>query len=88
MYVSKYCGEFILVTTGTVTIIWTRKNVKYIDYGNIDLGMSNRSKLHLNRFGTFQLVKNYREIWTWHHKEKPANESVPNPLVLVLLTKL
>ena len=40
----------------------TRKNVKYIDDGNIGLVMLNRSKLHLNRFGTSQLVKNYREI--------------------------
>ena len=32
--------------------IRTRKNVKYIDNGNIGLGMLNRSKLHLNRFGT------------------------------------
>ena len=58
--------------------IRTRKNVKYIDNGNIGSGMLNRSKLHLNRFGTIQLVKNYREILkTWHHKEKPTNESVP-----------
>ena len=42
--------------------IITRKNVKYIDHGNIGLDMLNRSKLHLNRFGTIQLVKNYREI--------------------------
>ena len=44
--------------------IRTRKNVKYIDNGffNIDLDMLNQSKLHLNRFGTIQLVKNYREI--------------------------
>ena len=41
--------------------IRTRKNVKYIDNGNIGLDMLNRSKLHLNRFGTIQLVKNYRE---------------------------
>ena len=41
--------------------IRTRKNVKYIDNGNIGLDMLNRSKLHLNRFGTTQLVKNYRE---------------------------
>ena len=40
----------------------TMKNVKYIDNGHIGLGMSNRSKLHLNRFGTIQLVKNYQEI--------------------------
>ena len=32
--------------------IRTRKNVKYADNGNIGLGMLNRSKLHLNRFGT------------------------------------
>ena len=38
------------------------KNVKYIDNGNIGLGMLNRSKLHMNVFGTVQLVKNYREI--------------------------
>ena len=43
-------------------IIITRKNMKYIDNGNIDLGMLNPSKLHLNRFGKIQLVKNYREI--------------------------
>ena len=40
----------------------TRKNVNYIDNGNIALGMLNRSKLHLNIFGTIQLVKNYCEI--------------------------
>ena len=58
--------------------IRTRKNVKYIDNGNAGLGMLNWSKLDLNRFGTIQLVKNYREnLKTWHHKEKPANESVP-----------
>ena len=40
--------------------------------------MLNRSKLHLNRFGTIQLVKDYREILqTWHHIEKPANEVIP-----------
>ena len=41
--------------------IRTRKNVKYIDNGffNIDLDMLNQSKLHLNRFCTIQLVKNY-----------------------------
>ena len=50
--------------------IRTRKNVKYIDNGNIGLDMLNRSKLHLNRFGTIQLVKNYREtLKTWRHKE-------------------
>ena len=38
----------------------TRKNVKYIDNGNIGLGMLNRSKLHLNSIPF--LVKNYREI--------------------------
>ena len=32
--------------------IRTRENVKYIDNENISLGMLNRSKLHLNRFGT------------------------------------
>ena len=42
--------------------IRTRKNVKYIGNGKIGLDMLNRSKLHLNRFGTIQLVKNYREI--------------------------
>ena len=42
--------------------IKTRKNVKYIDNGNIDLSMLNRSKLLLNTFGTIKLVKNYREI--------------------------
>ena len=71
--------------------IRTRKNVKYIDNGSIGLGMLNRSKVHLNIFGTIQLLKNYREILkTLHHKEKPANESVPilNSLVLVLLVKL
>ena len=58
--------------------IRTTKNVKYIDNENIGLGMLNRSKLYLNRFGMIQLVKNYREILkTWYHKEKLANESVP-----------
>ena len=42
--------------------IKTRKNVKYIVNENIGLGMLNRSKLHLNGFGTTQLAKNYREI--------------------------
>ena len=37
--------------------IRSRKNVKFIDNGNIDLDMLNRSNLHLNRFGTIQLVK-------------------------------
>ena len=40
----------------------TRKNVKYIYNGNICLSILNRSKLHLNRFGTMQLIKGYREI--------------------------
>ena len=58
--------------------IRNRKNVKYIDKGNIVLGSLNRNKLRLNRFATIQLVKNYREILkAWHHKEKSANESVP-----------
>ena len=58
--------------------IRTRKNVKYIDNGNIGLDMLNRSKLHLNRFGTIQLAKNYREtLKAWHHIEKPANEGIP-----------
>ena len=40
--------------------------------------MLNQSKLHLNRFGTIQLVKNYHEILkTWHHIAKPANEAIP-----------
>ena len=52
--------------------------MKYIDNGNIGLDMLNQGKLHFNRFGSIQLVKNYREILkTWHHIEKPANESVP-----------
>ena len=56
----------------------TRKNVKDVDNGNIGLDMLNRSKLHLNRFGTIQLAKNYREILkTWHHIEKSANEGIP-----------
>ena len=39
--------------------------------------MLNRSKLHLNRFGGIQLIKNYHEIKKiWLHKEKPAYESV------------
>ena len=55
----------------------TRENVKYIDKENIGLGMLNRNKLHLNRFGTNQVLKNYREILKiWHYKGKPANESV------------
>ena len=58
--------------------IRTRKKVKYIDNGNNGLGMLNPSNLHLNRFGTIQLVKNYRGILkAWHHKEKPAKESAP-----------
>ena len=51
--------------------------MKYIDNKKIGLGVLNRSKLHLNRVGTIQLVKNYCEILkTWHHKEKSENESV------------
>ena len=51
--------------------------MKNIDNGNIGLGMLNRSKLHLNRFGTIQLVKTYREILkALHHKEKLATEIV------------
>ena len=42
--------------------VGTRKNVKYIDNGNICLGILNRNKLHLNRFDTNQLVKNYGEV--------------------------
>ena len=38
------------------------KNVKYVDNGNIGLGMLNRSELHLNGFGAIQLVKKYRKI--------------------------
>ena len=37
--------------------IRTRKNMKYIDNGNIDLGMLNRSKLHLNRSGWSNWLK-------------------------------
>ena len=40
----------------------TRKNVEYIGNGDIGLGMLNWTKLHLNRFGTIQLVKNYCKI--------------------------
>ena len=43
--------------------IRTRKNMKYIDNGNISLGTLNRSEFHLNRFVTIQLVKNCREIF-------------------------
>ena len=51
---------------------------EHIEVENIRLGMLNRSKLQLNRFGTILQVKNYREILkAWHYKEKPANESVP-----------
>ena len=42
--------------------IRTRKNVKYIDNGNIGLDMLNQSKLHFNRFGTIQLFNNYCDI--------------------------
>ena len=42
--------------------IRTRKNGKYVDNGNIGLDMLNRNKFYLNRFGTIQLAKNYREI--------------------------
>ena len=52
----------------------TMKSRKYIDNGNIGLGMLNRSKLHLNRFGAIQLVKNYCEILkTCHHQDKTTN---------------
>ena len=36
--------------------------MKYIDNENTGLGMLNRIKLHLNRFHTIQLVKNYRQV--------------------------
>ena len=44
--------------------IRARKKGEYIDNGNISLGMLNRSKLHLNIFGTIQLVKsrNFKNI--------------------------
>ena len=42
--------------------IRTKKKVKHIDNGNIGLDKLKQSKLHLNRFGTIQLVKTYREI--------------------------
>ena len=46
--------------------IRTRKNVKYVDNGNIGLDMLNRSKLHLNRFGTIQLVKkNFKNMTSY-----------------------
>ena len=58
--------------------IRTRKNDKYINNENIGLGMLNRSKVHLNRFGTIQVVKNYREILKpCYNKEKHANEGGP-----------
>ena len=48
----------------------TRKNVRYIDNGNIGLYMFNRSKPDLNRFATIQLVKNYPAILkTWIRKK-------------------
>ena len=37
--------------------IRTRKNVKYIDNGNIGFGILNQSKLHLNKFGTINWLK-------------------------------
>ena len=43
--------------------IRTKKIAKYIDNGNIDVGMLNHSKLYLNRFGTIQLIKNYHKIF-------------------------
>ena len=42
--------------------IRTKKKVKHIDNGNIGLDKLKQSKLHLNRFGTVQLVKTYREV--------------------------
>ena len=58
--------------------IRTRKNDKYINNENIGLGMLNRSKVHLNRFGTIQVVKNYREILKpCYNKEKHVNEGGP-----------
>ena len=47
--------------------------MKYINNQNIGLSMLNRSKLHLNRFATIQLVKNYRKFLK---HGKPANKSV------------
>ena len=52
----------VLKVNDFLSEIRTRKNAKYMDNGNTGLDMLNRSKLHLNRFGTIQLVKNYREI--------------------------
>ena len=61
-----------------VSEIRTRKNDEYVNNENIGLGMLNRSKLHLNRFGTIQVVKNYREILKpCYNKEKHANEGGP-----------
>ena len=55
-----------------------KKTVKYIDKWNVGLDMLNWSKIHLNRFGMIQLVKNYRKIIkAWHQKEKLVNENVP-----------
>ena len=72
------CNAKVKKVNEFVSEIRTRKNVKYIDNGNIGLDMLNQSKLHFNRFRMIQLVKNHREILkTWHHIEKPANESVP-----------
>ena len=54
-------GNYLQKVNEFQSEIKTRKNVKYIDNGNISLGMLNQSKQHLNRFGMIQLVKNYRE---------------------------
>ena len=56
------CNAKVKKVNEFVSEIRTRKNVKYIDNGNIGLDMLNQSKLHFNRFRMIQLVKNHREI--------------------------
>ena len=71
------CNAKVQKVNEFLSEIRTRKNVKYIDNGNIGLDMLNQSKLHFNRFGTIQLFNNYCDILKTWHIEKPANESVP-----------
>ena len=56
------CNAKVQKVNEFLSEIRTRKNVKYIDNGNIGLDMLNQSKLHFNRFGTIQLFNNYCDI--------------------------
>ena len=41
------------------------KNLSFIDHGNINPRLLNKSGFHLNKYGTAQLLKNF-----YHHMKK------------------